>query len=239
MQMFAVIVIVMVNISTVFAGSWFVSDNTVSTGKIIINGKEFGGENFSTKGSGVRQTIERKIENFSSLNSHGGFDIKYRQGPLSLVITADDNLVSKVVTEVIGHTLYISMEQSYSSQNPIIVTVSSPEIESMDINGTSKVELDAIATKQLKLKVMGAVDLYANGNALVLELNIQGTSDVKMKSLDSDFVTVNLQGSGDVELTVHKELKARVSGVGDILFFGKPTKISKHISGVGDITAGE
>lgn len=239
MHVFVVIVLIIFDISTAFAGSWFVSDNTVSTGKIIINEKEVGGEHFSIKGSGVKQTIERKIENFSSLNSRGGFDIKYRQGPLSLVITADDNLVNKVVTEVVGHTLYISMEQSYSSRNPIIVTVSSPEIESMDINGTSNVALDAIATKQLKLKVMGAVDLYANGNASVLDLNIHGTSDVKMKSLDSDFVTVNLQGSGDVELTAHKELKAKVSGVGDILFFGKPTKISKQISGVGDIAAGE
>lgn len=239
MYVFAVIVLMIFEISTAFAGSWFISDNTVSTGKIIINGKEVGREHFSIKGSGVKQTVERKIESFSSLSSRGGFDIKYKQGPLSLTITADHNLVNKVVTEVVAHTLHISMEQSYSSQNPIIVTVSSPEMESIDINGTSDVELNAIATKQLKLRLEGAVDLYANGNALVLDLNIHGTSDVKIKSLNSDFVTINLHGSGDIELTAHKELNAKVFGAGDILFFGKPTKISKQISGLGSFAAGE
>jgi hypothetical protein len=219
--------------------SWFSSDNTVSTGKIIINGQEINSSTNSIKGSGVKQNISRKIKDFSSVNSRGSFDIKYRHGSPSLKISGDDNIINHVSTKVVDKTLRIFIDKSYSTNHAIVVYISSPNIASIIINGTSNVDLDGIKTEHLKISLLGTADLTANGIASRLDLNIQGSGDANVKSLISDFVTVYLQGSGDIILTANKQLDATVSGVGDIHFFGHPEKISKKISGVGDIEAGE
>ncbi len=239
MHVFLIILVTLLHTPEVYSDTWFSFDNTVSTGKITINGQEISNSSFALKGSGIAQTISRKVASFLSLHSQGSFDIKFRQGPPSLTISGDDNLINHVLTKVVKNTLHISMDKSYSSQLPLIVNVSSPDIKSITIIGTSHVELNAIKEDKLILNLFGTADLVANGTVDQLEITVQGAGDVKVKPLIADFVTVNLNGSGDIELTAKKQLDAKISGVGDIRFFGQPKKINKQISGVGDIEAGE
>lgn len=239
MRIFIVMALTFFYMATARSESWFSSENTVSTGKIVINGQEINGSTNSIKGSGVELTISRKIKDFSSINSRGAFDIKYKHGSPSLKISGDDNIINYVKTEIVDKTLHISINKSYSTSHAILVNITSPNIASITINGTSNVDLDGINTEHLKISLLGTADLNANGIASRLELNVQGSGDANVKSLISDFVTVYLQGSGDITLTAKKQLDAIVSGVGDIHFFGHPEKISKKISGVGDIEAGE
>lgn len=239
MRIFFVLALTFFYMTTASSESWFSSDNTVSTGKIIIDGQEIGSSTDSIKGSGVKQTIDRKIEDFLSINSFGAFDITYRHGSPSLKISGDDNIIPLLKAKVIDKTLQISIDKSYSTNHPIIIQVSSPNIASISINGSSNVNLEDINTEHLKISLLGTADIKANGLASRLDLNVQGSGDANIKSLTADYVTVSLQGSGDIILTAKKQLDATVSGVGDIRFFGNPLKISKKISGVGDIEAGE
>jgi hypothetical protein len=234
-----VMTLIFFNMSIASSESWFSSNNTVSTGKIVINGQEINGITNSIKGSGVKQTIARKVKDFSSVDSRGAFDIEYQHGSPSLKISGDDNLINHVKTKAKDKTLHLSIDKAYSTNHAILVQITSPNIASIAINGTSNVKLDGIETEYLKISLFGTADLTANGIASRVELNVQGSGDTNIKSLIADFVSVYLQGSGDIILTAKEQLDASISGVGDILFFGHPDKIRKKISGVGDIEAGE
>ena len=239
MRIFFILALTFFYMTPASSKSWLSSDNTVSTGKIIIDGQEIGDSRNSIKGSGIEQTIDRKVNDFLSINSHGAFDIKYKHGNPSLKISGDNNIIRHVKTKIVDKTLQLSIDKSYSTNNPILIRISSPNIAEISINGSSNVDLDKIQTNHLKISLLGTADLNANGLVTRLELDVQGSGDANIKSLFADFATVSLLGSGDIILTAKKQLNATVSGVGDIQFFGNPVKISKKISGVGSIKAGE
>jgi hypothetical protein len=231
-------IILLLYFSNAFSESWSTTNNSMSIGKIIINGQEVNKSNFSIKGSGTKETVSHKVGDFSSINSRGSFDINYRQGKPALSITGDSNIIHEVVVLVKGGTLQLSMKKSYSSKLPLVINISSPDINKITINGTSNVMLKDINTAYLTLKVIGAVDLNANGKASNLDLSVDGAGDINIKSLIAEKVAVDLQGSGDIQLTATQQLNANLSGVGDIIFFGNPPVINKKISGAGDIESG-
>jgi hypothetical protein len=215
------------------------TNNNASTGKIIIDGYDMGGSTSAIKGSGVKATIERKVQSFSSIKSDGQFDINYRNGKQSLSISGDNNIINHISTRVDNGELFISINNSYSSYQPIVINLSSKTLETVTLDGASTMVLDDIKSNKLRINLIGTADIFANGVVNKLELNIQGTGDVKARKLNAQFVSVNLEGTSDIELTARTELNIDVSGVGDILYFGKPKKIRKQISGVSDIIAGE
>lgn len=239
MQNIVVLAILLFYFPVAWSESWFNFGNTVSTGKITINGQEMGSSGDFIKGSGIKKTLNREVKDFVSVISRGGFDIKYRSGAPSLSISGDDNIIDFVRTEVVNSSLQISIDKSYSSKFPIIINISSTKIESVAIHGVSDAEFNAIKSVQLKINLSGTVNMFANGKVTRLQIKVNGTGDVKLKSLVADVVSVDLQGAGDIELTARKQLDAKIFGVGDIRFFGNPGKINKQIFGVGDIVAGE
>ncbi len=208
-------------------------------GQIVIDGQIISGSSNVIKGSGIKQTVERKVKPFSSVTVEGAFDVNYQHGSPSLAITGDDNIIEHVLSSVTNNTLRLSTDKSYSSSYPIVIDVFSQGIQEMSLEGTSTVKLDDIKTDQLTLNISGTVDVMATGKAETLKLIIQGTGDVMVRHLDSDVVTVELDGTSNVEVTAHTKLDANITGVGNILYFGSPQKISKQILGVGDIEAGE
>lgn len=236
MRYLSVSIILLLCFSNAFSES--MSNNSASTGKIVIDGQEINNSKLSIKGSGIKETVSQKINNFSSINSSGSFDINYMQGSPAVTITGDSHIIKEVSVVVKENILQLSMKKSYSSKLPIVINISSPNIRGMTIKGASDVILDNINVAYLRLNLVGAVDLTASGNVVDLDLNVNGAGDVNVKNLIAKKVTVDLQGSGDVKLTAEGQLNATLSGAGDIVFFGNPSIINKRISGVGDIEVG-
>jgi len=239
MFIFYLFIFSIIGLSTSIADSFIYSNNSSSVGKIIIDGKELIGTNSFLKGSGIHSKISRNIENFSSIHSQGSFDIEYKQGAPSLLISGDDNIIKHIITQVDKGILTISVKKSYQSENAIIISLSSPTIKSLIIDGSSNVKLSQLQLPQLAIDLLGSVDLMASGQVSTLHLAIHGASDVDTKLLIADIVTVNIQGSADVILTAKQTLNAKILGSGDIVFFGEPNKINKNIMGSGDIEAGD
>ncbi len=208
-------------------------------GQIVIDGQVISGTSNVIKGSGVKHTIERAVKSFSSVTVDGGFDINYQHGSPLLTITGDDNIIEHVISSVTHNTLRLSTDKSYSASYPIVIDVFSQRLQEMSLDGTSTVKLNDIKTDQLTLNISGTVDVMATGKADALKLTLQGTGDVMVRQLDSDIVTVELDGTSNVEVTAHKKLDANITGVGNILYFGSPQKVSKQVSGVGDIEPAE
>lgn len=226
-------------VSTSDAGSVFnLGENSVSTGKITVDGREVDSGGIE-KGSGKIGTISRRVNEFKAINSQGNFDIVYRRGPYDLEIKGDDNLIPLLSTQVVGNELKLSMDKPYSTEHPLVVSISAPRIESFKIDGGSDVKIQGIKNERLTLELRGAVDVVAEGTVSRLRLRIQGTGDFTAKTLIADYVDVDMLGAGDAEITARKELSVKLVGMGDIIYYGRPAVVHKSVLGMGDLEAGD
>lgn len=226
----------------VMANSIFNFENNVSTGKIIIDGKEFGvSPGQFIKGSGKEKTILRNLSGYQRIKiGSGGFDVVYNAGKIySLKITGDDNIVPWMQTEVKDGELQLSITKSYSSKLPITVSIASPQLEAISLEGSSAMRLNSIQAANFLIHSIGSGDISASGRVAFLKIHILGTGDVDVKNLISDKVNINVKGSGDLVLTAKQSLTTVVSGTGDIVYFGKPEEVNTKIFGVGEIESGD
>lgn len=215
-----------------------IGNNSVSTGKIIINGQDVSSQ-YGTTGSGVVKSMTRQVADFSAIRSQGSFDLDIKQGVLSVEIEGDDNLLDLISTQVVGEELRLSMNASYSTNHALMVHVSAPRIRKVSIAGTSDVAMRSIRAGQLTLELQGAVDLTAGGQVEKLNLQIQGSGDVNAKNLRSRSADLNVNGTADVQIMVTEELNVSLHGTGDVTYYGHPAVLNKVISGLGDIESGE
>ena len=210
--------------------------NIMAVDSIVIDGVSTSG---ALKGSGRQQTIDRKVSEFSSIESNGSFDIVYQQGVFALSLTGDDNIIPHVLTKIVDTTLVISMNKSYQSQHAIILNISAPFINAMTVKGSSDIKLQQIKTDNLHLKLSGSGDVFAEGRVNNLKIDIDGTVEGTFKQLMANNVTVDIDGMGDIELTALRKLNVNVSGVADVVFFGHPSQVNKNISGLAEIVSGD
>jgi hypothetical protein len=210
---------------------------------------------FGKRGSGVEKTEQRVISSFDKLDVSGAFTVEFVSAEqTSVEITADDNLLADISTDVRGSTLYIETTRNLSPRGRLLVRVSSPQISSIRSSGASDISAANISsdkltietsgagsvkasvqTSLLKLETSGAGNVALNGSAETFIVETSGAADVKARNLNVKKARLEVSGAGEVELNVSDELDVSVSGAGDIRYFGSPSSVRQDISGAGSV----
>ena len=210
---------------------------------------------FGKRGSGSEKTEQRAVSSFDRLDVSGAFTVEFVCAEqTSLEITADDNLLEDISTEVRGSTLHIETARSIWPRGRLLVRVSSPNISvirssgasdisasnisneklSIETSGAGSVKAD-VQTSLLRLETSGAGNVALKGSAETFIVETSGAADVKARNLHVKKARLEVSGAGDVELNVSDELDVSVSGAGDIRYFGSPSSVRQDISGAGSV----
>lgn len=189
-------------------------------------------------GSGVIKTEHRNVGPFTGLDVGGAFlvDIVCGKEP-GVDLEGDDNLLPLITTEVRNGVLRIGSESSIDSRNRIHVRVSTNDLNSLSSSGASEVNLSGVNNSSLKISVSGAGSLKGSGETKNLELSMSGAAHFDAQNLHASKVTVSISGAGNAIVYATDELDAKISGVGNISYYGNPKTINKDISGMGSLTA--
>ena len=212
------------------------------TGKIIIDGQEYSsGSSNVIQGSGKTVTDKRKLNAFSKLSINIAADIEYiASDSHRLELTADDNIAPTITSSIIGNTLSIDTNKSFSTQSKIRTKIYGPStLQSVVIDGSSDVNLQGITGSSLEINLDGTGDITAQGKVSNLIISANGSGNVNTKELQADDVTINVEGSTDVTATANKNLDVVINGVSDVTYYGHPGSINKTIDGVGNVSAGD
>ncbi len=205
---------------------------------IIIDGKVITGS--GVEGSGVSKTENREPGIFKKINLDISADVDARKGDKARVrITADDNILPLISTEVKNGILTISSKKSYAAKVSIRIQIQAPEITQVILSGSGNIFLDSVSDKELSLIISGTGDIRAVGSVDDLVSKVEGSGNLKLKGLKAKNCEISIDGSGDAEVFVTGSLDARISGSGDITYYGNPKKVGHKIHGVGDITRGD
>ncbi len=220
-----------VNVQT--AGS-----QTGVTSVVIINGKVVQGAESQdmVQGSGVVETRDREVADFGKLLLNIGAEVRVstaEQGALS--ITADDNLIPVISTEVTDGTLVIGATRNFSTASRIRIDVRVPKLTAAAVNGSGAVHLEQASGQVLDLAITGSGSIVAKGGVERLSASVSGSGAMHLKELAVDSGEIQINGSGRAELSVAKRLAARINGSGEIFLAEEPENLDSQIAGSGKI----
>lgn len=176
-----------------------------------------GGLFSGVQGSGNIKEEVRNVGDFSGVQVGHGFKANITVGPsTSVKISADDNILPLIKTEVRNGDLVIETERfnGFRSSNPITISITTPKLERVGASGGAAVTADGTTGPRFSASVSGG------GSA-------------KVSALNSDQVNVGASGGSRVELAGKaKSIKAALSGGASLRANDVPTE-SVQVEGSG------
>lgn len=201
-------------------------------GAILLTGCGFWG----VRGSGKVVDETRPIRDFSSLDASGAYTIQIIVGEnANLKISAEENLLKYIRTEVRGNTLIIDSKKNISPRKEIKIYVTTPNLNSIDCSGANTIYAKGINTDQFEVDLSGAGSIDLEGTAKNVNAGISGAGHIDAKNLKAKKTYITVSGAASAKVYASEYLDASVSGVGSIDYYGNPEKTKTDISGVGSI----
>jgi Putative auto-transporter adhesin, head GIN domain len=187
------------------------------------------------QGSGTLKTEVRPVGKFTAIAlSDVGHLVIERTGAESLAVTADDNVVPLLKSEVKDGTLYLSVESGKRISGKPTYKVTVGDLRKIAISGAGSIAATKLDGDALSISVSGAGSGNVAGRADELTISISGAGSFDAGQLQAKRAKVVVSGAGNVTVNASDELDAKVSGVGTIWYIGSP-KLKSEISGVGSI----
>lgn len=186
-------------------------------------------------GSGTPGSEQRSVAAFHEIEIDGAMRVEVEVGPEpSIRLEGDDNLLAFIETEVSGGKLSIEGTRSLDPELPLVVKVTTPELDKIESNGAVTVALSGADTDELDVEINGSGKLSAAGRAKRLDIDISGSGEADARDLTTDAVSVEISGSGEVDVAAPHDLAVDISGSGTVRYDGTP-RIDQDISGSGKI----
>lgn len=227
---------------------------------IILAGCNVGGKYVTGNGNVKSET--RNISGFTGVKSSGSIDVTIIQGnDFSVSVENDENLIPLIVTEVRDGILVIHYKDDYNiNDDHSSVTVTAPAINKVAVSGSSDIKTTGTlkSDKEISFAISGSGDITANVDAPSIKFSGSGSGDISLEGRTKDFecrmsgsgnikcanlkaenVDLSISGSADGKVFASVSLKARVSGSGDVTYYGNPQNPEIKVAGSGSVTAGK
>ncbi len=196
------------------------------------------------------------MEAFSELEIDVDADVVIHIGDQHQVdISAQENLLGVISTDVSGNKLKIDAEPCMNSSYPVIIDITTTSLSSIKLNGSADItvmdELHSddfdlkingsgnvtadVFTNQLEIKINGSGNVFVSGTAKDADIDINGSGDVRAAMLQAYEADIEINGSGDAGINALNDLRVTVKGSGDVRYSGDPS-IKTSISGSGSVT---
>jgi hypothetical protein len=210
------------------------------------------------RGNGDIKSEDRQATNFSSISSHGGYDVHLTQGAgYAVKVEAESNLLPYIETSVNGDVLEIRTKEGYwlRSKKNMIIYVTAPSftkvstmgsgniVSESKLNNTSPIEMEVagsgdikvdINAPEVKAELRGSGNIIVNGETRMFSGTIRGSGDIKASNLKAENVDVDIAGSGNADVYASVKLNVDVKGSGDVRYQGG-ANVSSDIKGSGSV----
>ena len=212
--------------------------------------KHSGDPTWNGVNSEVYSNEVRNMESeFKAIDIVGNVEIEIEDSPNQLlVVSAPEDFMNHVITEVKNETLYIYFDRNSISRQPIKVSLSTNRLESitakgmakitgkstvesdnlyMLLQGAAKADLKVNIKQQFEIKLEGASSIELAGVCETLKLNAFGASEIDAEKLKAKHADVYMTGTSSAELYAFESLNADAKGVAKIVCYGNPMNINK------------
>lgn len=208
-------------------------------------------------GSGVLAQETRPVAGFDKVRLEAPCVLEIVQGDSeSLEVSAEDNLLVHLLTEVQADTLTIRLERgySYSPTEPMLLKLQVKDLEelrvstagealisgletdrlNLEASGAGKFTLEDITAEELIIQVSGAGTITASGEVNSLIVEISGASTLDAGDLRAQSARIEISGMGKATLWAVNKLNSSISGAGTVSYYGNP-EVDQESSGLGTV----
>lgn len=186
-------------------------------------------------GSDKTATESREVSGFSGVRLDGAGQLTIKQGDTeSLSITADDNLLPYLTSEVSGQTLVLGIKSGtrISTSNKIVYQVTAKTLNAIDIEGGAEVDAQGINADSLAVTLKGGATLKVAGKVSQQSVTFDGGGNYDGQALDSETAQVTCKGAGLIVVRVSKTLDVKIDGAAVVEYIGSP-QVTKSVTGLG------
>jgi hypothetical protein len=198
----------------------------------------WGGKRVKGEGDIVKES--RDVRDFKGVSSSIGADVFLKQAnSFKVTVEGQKNILDLLKTDVKNGVLKITFEKGYSMQyrEPVKIYVEAPSFESLGMSGSGNVISDnTLSGDKLDIDISGSGDFnLASIQFKTVDFGVSGSGDVKIGG-SADEIKFEISGSGNIKANDLKTQKAicRISGSGDIDCNVKQV-LEAYVSGSGDI----
>lgn len=207
-------------------------------GTVTINGKVISSSGPVVKGSGVAATEVREVEDFSKISLSTALSVDISVGGTSSVtVTADDNIVPLVKSDVKNNVLHVYISGSTQPSVPIKVEIAATELASLVASGSCNATINGIDAQTFETELSGACSVTIVGETDQFNCEVSGASRVTAVELVAKGVNVEASGASHATVFATDSIKANSSGASNVQFAGEPPTVKKNKSGASTISA--
>lgn len=155
------------------------------------------------RGSGTVVTEEREIQTVSEVQIDGSGTLHFTQGDeIQLIIEAEDNIINRIQTSVVGDRLIIQPESNWfdlwTPTKEIHYYLTLPSLQQLDAAGSINVEIDTLESDALTISLSGSSNLLSSRMETAdFDLSGSGSADVDIQSLTAEKLTASFSGSNN------------------------------------------
>ena len=187
-------------------------------------------------------TQTRDVSGFDVVKSLGSSDVEIKVGDAFKVeVSADERIISRILTEVNNGVLTISRERSergnrgnFNRNAKVLITM--PSIKAFKGRGSGDGYITDISAAQFNVELSGSGDLFLSGTCTNGEFKSRGSGDLEAKDFSCDNVEVRSQGSGDMDIGANLTVSLNLNGSGDVDIYGEARITSMRTRGSGDVS---
>jgi hypothetical protein len=186
------------------------------------------------RGNGHIVTESRPVQEFTSVEAEGAFDIQWVAGPASCTIKTDENLLRHVETSMSGSKLRLEWNGQLHPTHGMKVKLSSGSLSGARLTGAVRLTATRLTGKGFYLDGTGATRVTVDGAVEELMATLTGASKLDAEELRVRSAQLSISGAGKAEVSATDVLKVAISGAGKVTYTGNPA-IERQISGAGSI----
>ena len=206
-------------------------------------------------GNGDVVQEQRDVGNFINVQTDGAYKVFLYQGAKTQVdLFAESNIIPLIQTSVVNQTLVVKVQdgQCYNTNNPVEVSIVSPEFEVVSFNGAGDIAASNLVLDKLTFNLNGAgginsgldlqdftLNIVGAGNANIVgtgkvgHIIVSGAGNVYATNFFQETVYVSISGTGDARIYVTKLLDVTITGSGSVYYEGNPETVNTKITGSG------
>ena len=185
-------------------------------------------------GSGVSATETRPVGGFEAVTVTAPLRVELVAGGApSLEVTADDNVLPLVRSEVRSGRLYLSLapQTSLTRIREIVCRATGGTLRQLDASAAARLVLSGVEAERLEVRLSGAATAEAAGTVGELVLDASGASRWLAFDLRSSSAHATVSGASYAQLRAGESLVADVSGASTLEYRGDPVVVS-NVSGL-------
>ena len=187
-------------------------------------------------GSGRPATEQRSVDSFTGVSVSSTIQATVIVGPeVTVSVTADDNLLANVTTQVRGGQLQVSLNGSTTIRTPISVTITAPNIDSLQASSAASLTATGIATQSLSAKVDSAASIVARGNAVSVSVTAQSGGSADLGDVAAQTATVQLESAARATVNAQLSVAGSVVTAARLTIEGDPASVDVTTDSSGQV----